>query len=198
MCLGLTAPVFVAADNLIHAHWNWNTPHYQTYCACACVCICVWSVFTWFPTEEWHGSSRPPCFIFTVSEGSVFWLRLPFVTVLTMKMPIKERQHCENRSTNTHVPTADRRTRPLFQRAKISPPGVSFFFFLGDLQVTFKQKVEKSKPWWKSRRVFNVVVGLSPGCPNYKWIGTFFPPLTGWEQCRTLKSCSTISWGIRQ
>lgn len=45
-----------------------------------------------------------------------------------------------------------------------SPPGVSFLL----LQVRLKQKVETSKLWWNSRRVFSVVVGLSPQPPNYK------------------------------
>lgn len=51
---------------------------------------------------------RPPCFIFTVSWGVVFGLRLPFVMGLTMKMPVREqRQHCEKHSTHTHTLTAN-------------------------------------------------------------------------------------------
>lgn len=107
-------------DNLIHIHWNWNTSLPTTtlsdilsLCVCGSAVQMIYvlgfcqrrardstSKSSYLKTDI--VSPRPPCFIFTVSWGVVFGLRLPFVMGLTMKMPVREKkQHCEKHSKHT-------------------------------------------------------------------------------------------------
>ena len=140
-------------------------------------------------------SSRPPCFIFTVSWGVVFWLRLPFVMGLTMKMPVREeKQHCEktfNAHTYIEEPPANRGTDPSFQSAvwRLSLEVCLFCFdssrlTVGNFPAKKKKKKFKSQIFSKThnRHVFSAVVGLSPANSNYKCIRIF-----SWDEMGTAR-----------
>lgn len=151
-----------------------------------------------------NNSSRPPCFIFTVSWGVVFWLRLPFVMGLTMNMPIREeKQHCE-KTFNTHTyieePPANRGTDPSFQSAvwRLSLEVCLFCFDSSQLTVGNFPAKKSSKVKSFQKHITGMSSVLRLGFPQQILITSVSGPFHGmrWEQRGALKSCSVISCGI--
>lgn len=145
-------------------------------CVLACMCVCVFClhmVLNWRVT----GFLQTPVLYFYSS-----W-RIGILAQVTFcgRFDHENAHHGEAarwKPLNKHRRAYSQQDMAIVSETEDIPPtlthtpGVSFLF----LQVRFKQKVETSKLWWNSRRVFSVVVGLSPQRPNYKWIGTFFSP----------------------
>lgn len=132
-------------------------------------------------------SPRPPCFIFTVSWGVVFGLRLPLETGLTMKMPVREH--------STHKPRGGSSSE---RNTSFSLPlGVSLLFWFPCLvEDVFSAKGSRVISFHKDTTGMSSLLRL--GFPQLRLITSVSWPFHGmwWGWSGALKSCSIISCGL--